>query len=346
MTQGLADGTVARMLGVDVVVDSVIDETADARTIVLRWPHEIDYRPGQFITIRIPSDRTGWVARSYSLSTAPGIDPLPAITVKRTRAGYGSNWLCDNAAAGLTVHVLEPSGVFTPHRWTGTLRLFAAGSGVTPVMSILTTALAQHDCRVELFYANRDRDSVIFDARLAELSARHGSRLRVIHWLESEHGLPTHESISARCRFDTGDEAFICGPAPFMNLIESTLHSIGADHASVHVERYVSLAGDPFTLAEAASDIAPARVSVTIDGEMTTIECGHATPLIDAMLAQDVDAPYSCREGDCGSCMARLTSGEVEPGDGIALEPEDLADGYILTCQARPLGTELSVEFE
>ena len=164
---------VARTLGIDVTVTAVIDETPEARTIVLDFPAGTDYRPGQFITVRIPSDRTGPVARSYSLSTAPNVDASPAITVKRTRGGYGSNWLCDNAEPGLVLHILPPSGVFTPRSWEGPLYLFAAGSGVTPVMSILRSALAEHDTDVVLFYANRDHESTIFASAIDELTARH-----------------------------------------------------------------------------------------------------------------------------------------------------------------------------
>ena len=335
----------ATTLGVDVVVDEVRDETADSRTLVLRFPGDVSYLPGQFVTVRIPSERTGWVARCYSLSTAPGVDDLPAITVKRTNGGYGSNWLCDNVTAGPTLHALSPSGVFTPSRWHGTLRLFAAGSGITPVMSIAKFALAQRQCRLELFYANRDSESVIFADELADLEQRHPDRLRIVHWLESERGLPDAAAVDALCALGD-DEAFICGPAPFMDLVESALHRHGAPHSSIHVERYVSLDGDPFTLDRPDTGGVAVDVSVSIDGETTSVPCGRGTPILDALLSHGVDAPYSCREGDCGSCMARLVGGEVNPGGGVALEPEDLDDGYILTCQASPLSDSVQIEFD
>lgn len=345
MTAQVATARATRTLGVDVVVDSVIDETSEARTFALRWPTEVSYLPGQFITVRVPSDQTGSVARSYSLSSAPGVDDLPAITVKRTLGGYGSNWLCDNISAGDSLHILAPSGVFTPTRWQQRLHLFAAGSGITPVVSILKHALAQSSCDVDLFYANKDRESVIFSDVLHGLEQRHRGRLRVTHWLESDSGLPTPESLTTHGWLADGEEAFICGPAPFMDLVESTLRARGAAHSALHVERYVSLTGDPFTL-DAPSDTAAVEVQVSIDGNTTTVPADRATPLLDALLANDVDAPYSCREGDCGSCMARLVTGEVEPGDGIALEPEDIADGYILTCQARPSSDSVEIEFD
>ncbi|MFT4042587.1 MAG: ferredoxin--NADP reductase [Gordonia sp. (in: high G+C Gram-positive bacteria)] len=327
-------------------VARVITETSDATTFVLNWPEAVDYRPGQFITVRIPSERTGSVARSYSLSSAPGVDPLPAITVKRTAGGYGSNWLCDNVRAGTSLRVLAPAGVFTPAKWRSPLRLFAAGSGITPVMSILKYALSLHSCRVELFYANRDRESIIFADSLAELADRYADRFTLVHWLESDCGLPTPEAIGPWTDADIAAAAFICGPTPFMELVESALHAAGAPATAVHVERYVSLTGDPFTLGDPQTDVAAATLEVSIDGDSVTVLCGQGTRLLDAMLAHGVDAPYSCREGDCGSCMARLIEGVVEPGGGLALEPEDIADGYILTCQAFPRGESVSIEFE
>lgn len=345
MTVDTAPGRSATTLGIDVVVDEVRSETPEASTFVLRFPTDVSYRPGQFVTVRIPSERTGSVARSYSLSTAPGVDDRPAITVKRTRDGYGSNWLCDNVTAGTVLHLLAPSGVFTPSHWRGTLRLFAAGSGITPVISIAKYALTQQQCRVELFYANRDQDSVIFAELLAELAQRHPDRLRVVHWLESESGRPDTAAIDKLCGLTDDDQAFICGPAPFMDLVESALRTRGAPHSAVHVERYVSLDGDPFTLDRSDTDES-VDLEATIDGETISVTCGRTTPLLDALLAHGVDAPYSCREGDCGSCMARLVTGDVEPGDGVALEPEDLDDGYILTCQATPSSESVAIEFD
>lgn len=338
-----------RTLGVDAIVVGVRDETPDARTIMLSWPGDEHYLPGQFVTLRIPSDLTGSVARSYSLSTSPGLDAVPAITVKRTVAGYGSNWLCDNAEAGMTIRLLPPSGLFTPHDWNRDLHLFAAGSGITPIMSIVKSALAQHDSTVTLFYANRDRTSIIFDDQLAALAERYGRRLRIEHWLETERGLPSAQDLLQHCDIAAPDEAFVCGPAPFMDLVENTVRDTGIDRHNLHVERYVSLTGDPFTLEalpDTASSTETATVTVELDGVTHRVECSTATRLLDAMLAGGVDAPYSCREGDCGSCVARLTSGSVAGGDGIALEPEDAADGYILTCQATPDSDEITVDFE
>ncbi|MGY2063304.1 FAD-binding oxidoreductase, partial [Nocardia gipuzkoensis] len=155
-------------------VAAVIAETADACSLVFDVPEELrerfTYQPGQFLTLRIPSDRTGSVARCYSLASSPHTDDQPKVTVKRTAEGYASNWVCDNVKAGDELEVLPPSGVFTPKDLDEDLLLFAAGSGITPVMSILKSALARGGGRVVLVYANRDHDSVIFAAELRELA--------------------------------------------------------------------------------------------------------------------------------------------------------------------------------
>jgi 3-ketosteroid 9alpha-monooxygenase subunit B len=187
-------------------VDAVIEETADARSFVLSGA-SFSVRPGQFLTVR-----AGDVARCYSLSSAPG-EPLK-ITVKRTPDGYGSVWMCSQLAVGCELDVLAPAGVFTPKSLDGSLLAFAAGSGITPVMSIIRAVLTQGSGRVFLVYANRDAESVIFARELDELTRAHPDRLVVVHWLESVQGLPFEAGLRAFVR--ECDEAFVCGPAPFI----------------------------------------------------------------------------------------------------------------------------------
>src|SRR3954471_13508460 len=143
------------------VVD-VVEETGDARSLVLESPEPLTYTSGQFLTVAVPSDRTGLVARCYSLSSAPHESDLLKITVKRTADGYGSNWICDNVKTGHQLTVLPPSGIFSPKSFDDDLLLFAGGSGITPVISIAKTALATGGGKVVLLYANRDESSVIF----------------------------------------------------------------------------------------------------------------------------------------------------------------------------------------
>ena len=177
---------------------AVVEETADARSLVFKVPdgsaipaERLRYAPGQFLTLRVPSERTGSVARCYSLCSSPFTDDSLTVTVKRTDGGYASNWLCDNAHPGMHIHVLAPSGTFVPKTLDTDFLLLAAGSGITPMMAILKSALSEGSGKVALVYANRDEKSVIFAAALRDLAAKYPDRLTVVHWLETVQGLPS-----------------------------------------------------------------------------------------------------------------------------------------------------------
>lgn len=248
----MADLTPHGSRSVILTVAQVVDETADARSIVFEVPASMgekftDYEAGQFLTLRIPSDQTGSVARCYSLSSSPSTDDQPKVTVKRTPDGYGSNWVCDNLEAGSQIEALPPSGVFTPANLHAPLLLIAAGSGVTPVMSILKTALKMGTGPVTFFYANRSEDDVIFAAELRELHQANPGRLTVVHWLETLQGLPGIRALATFFKPMAGSHsAYICGPGPFMDAVHEGLAKAKFDHHNVHTEVYNSLAGDPF----------------------------------------------------------------------------------------------------
>jgi 3-ketosteroid 9alpha-monooxygenase subunit B len=347
-----SDRPAASSRGVPLTVTAVIDESHDAKSLVFTIPDEhrarFDYRPGQFLTLRIPSTQTGSVARCYSLASSPHTDAAPKVTIKRTDAGYGSNWLCDNAAVGATIEALPPAGLFTPDDLDADFLLWAAGSGVTPVMSILKSVLTGGDGRVVLCYANRDERSVIFAAELRELAAHHAGRLTVLHWLESIQGLPTRAQLSGFARMFTGYQSFICGPGPFMAVVQEALTEAGTPRENIHLEVFQSLTGDPFVdgpVEDLPQDGAAAEVAVTLDGTVHNLRWPQGRNLVDVMLAAGLEAPYSCRDGNCGSCAATLVEGEVDRGDADILEAEDIADGLFLACQACPLSDRVLVEF-
>ncbi|HEY2088996.1 MAG TPA: FAD-binding oxidoreductase, partial [Mycobacterium sp.] len=184
-------------------VADVVTETEDARSLVFTVPdgaqipaERLRYAPGQFLTLRVPSDRTGSVARCYSLCSSPFTDEAMTVTVKRDKDGYASNWLCDHAHPGMRIHVLAPSGTFVPKTLDDDFLLLSAGSGITPIMSICKSALFEGGGRVLLVYANRDERSVIFADALRELAAKYPDRLTVVHWLESLQGLPSATALA------------------------------------------------------------------------------------------------------------------------------------------------------
>ncbi|HEY0538484.1 MAG TPA: ferredoxin--NADP reductase [Actinoallomurus sp.] len=336
-------------------VSRVIEETSDARSLVFEVPEadreHFAYRPGQFLTLRVPSERTGSAARCYSLASSPHHDDDLTVTVKRTAGGYASNWLCDNAGAGTQIEVLPPSGVFTPKDLDADLLLFAGGSGITPVISIVKSALAAGSGHIVLLYANRDESSVIFGEQLAGLTARHPRRLAVIHWLESVQGLPGRGQLQALAAPYAGRESFVCGPAPFMTAVGDALTAAGMPRARIHTEAFTSLSGDPFgPVPEPAGDTDGAitvPVEVEIGGRTHALDWPVTTPLVDLLLGRDIDAPYSCRDGECGSCQATLLQGRVTMKHNEVLDEDDVAEGYILGCQSlpEPTGETIRIEF-
>jgi len=329
-----------------VPVAEVIRETGDACSLVLDVPASLSatfaYRPGQFVTVRIPSDLTGSVARCYSLSSCPFGGERPTITVKRTAGGYASGWIMDHVTAGTVLDLLPPAGMFTPPALDGDFLLFAAGSGITPVMSILKSVLAAGRGRIVLIYANADERSVIFGPELRGLAADAGGRLLVMHWLDSLLGLPAAAAIAALARPYASNEAYICGPDLFLAVVRDALGRLGVPARRVHVERFVSLAENPFEETPAAGGMA-ATLSVTLDGSTTLLPWPAGTRMLDVLIGAGLDAPYSCRQGVCGACACQLTAGEVDMVHNEVLEPADIAGGYILACQAVCLTPEVSI---
>jgi 3-ketosteroid 9alpha-monooxygenase subunit B len=354
-------------------VADVIEETHDACSVVLDVPAELQetfaYRPGQFLTVGVPSDQTGLAARCYSLSSTPHSGEH-RITVKRTVDGYASNWIHDNLSPGDQLRVLPPSGIFTPASFDEDLLLFAGGSGITPVMSILRTALEKGSGRVVLFYANRDERSVIFAGALRELAEEYADRLVVVHWLESVQGLPSQTTLRTFASAYADSAAFICGPAPFMKGCAEALKELGFPRSRRHQEKFVSLGGNPFgdveevlaaqrTIDEAddAEDadeaveaepafVGPVSVEVELDGQQYSFDDWQGDrPLLDFLEDKGVDAPFSCREGQCSACACIVLEGEVTLKHNEVLEEADLADGIRLVCQALPASEKLRISY-
>ncbi|MGW1253327.1 2Fe-2S iron-sulfur cluster-binding protein [Streptomyces sp. NPDC002535] len=333
-------------------VVEVIAETADAHSLVLQAPPEsadrFTYRPGQFLTLKLPGADGGPVARCYSLASSPDTGEPLKITVKRVAGGYGSNWVCDHLAAGDELEVLPPAGTFTPASLDGDLLLVAGGSGITPVLSIAKSALAGGRGRVVLLYANRDESSVVFRDELRTLAEGHPHRLLVVHWLESLQGLPTVDRLAVALAPYTGREAFVCGPEPLMDAVEQALRSLGAPGDRIHRERFFSLGADVFDTpavphGAAAGDGGTAEVE--LDGVTHTVAWPSATPLLDVLLAAGVDAPFSCREGACSACTCRVVAGEVKMLRNDVLDDQDVTEGYVLACQALPLTDRVEITY-
>jgi len=351
-------------------VAEVIKETADAHSIVFEVPEEFrsafEYRPGQFLTLAVPSTQTGVAARCYSLSSAPHTG-RHQITVKRTQGGYASNWICDNLQSGDTIRVLPPAGIFTPKDLDADFLLFAGGSGITPVMSITRTALETGRGKVVLFFANRDQDSVIFAGELKDLATQYPDRFVVVHWLESVQGLPSVAQLAHFASHFSTYTAFACGPGPFMKAAIDALKELGFPRERRHQEKFVSLGGNPFgdieevqaaqeTLKDAddhdedddktAGVVGPISVEVELDDQTHVFDDWDGRKLLlDFLEEKGVEAPYSCREGNCSACACVVIEGEVTMDHNEVLDEADLADGIRLVCQARAASNTLKITY-
>ena len=330
-------------------VARVVEETADARSLEFEVPEALAqrfrYQPGQFLTLRVPFEG-GWLPRCYSLSSTPLLDEPLRVTVKRVRDGRASNWLCENLQEGQTLDVLPPAGVFVPRDLAGDLLLFGGGSGITPVLSILRSALLAGSGRILLIYANRDAQSVIFRDELRLLAAVHPQRLQVVHWLDALQGIPVAAQLAELARPFIDAQAFICGPGPFMDTAVEALRQLGVPPARVHVERFVSLPGEGEAPLATASDAAvAAQLAVRLDGQEHQLACDSGETVLAAMERAGLNPPSACRVGGCASCMCTLEQGEIELLHNDALDAGELAEGWILACQAVPTSPHLRIRF-
>ncbi|MFI5495227.1 2Fe-2S iron-sulfur cluster-binding protein [Actinoplanes sp. NPDC051859] len=320
-------------------VADVIAETPDAHSLVLSVPPALadafGYQPGQYLTVRVP-DGNGGLARCYSLSSSPHTDTDLKITVKRVRDGQASNWICDHVRPGATLELMPPAGEFTPTSLDDDLLLLAGGSGITPVMGIIKSVLAHGQGRLTLLYANRDAGSVIFATELADLTARHQDRLTVIHWLDDTRGAPRDDSLGELLRPYADREAFVCGPDPFVVVARRALQYAGVLEERVHVERFDSV----------VVVTADATAEVRLDGQTHELHWPAGTRLLDLLIEAGLNPPFSCRQGNCGTCATRLTAGKVEMLHNEVLEEEDFAEGYILACQAVARSERIVVDYD
>ena len=331
-------------------IAQIIPETADSRSLVFDIPpalrEQFTYKPGQFLTLRVPFEGA-WLPRCYSLSSTPLHDEPLRVTIKQVRDGRASNWLCQQLREGDQLDVLAPAGAFVPRHFDDDFVLFGGGSGVTPVLSILRSALIAGSGRVLLIYANRDEASVIFAAELKALASAYPQRLQVIHWLDSVQGIPAVAQLAEIARPWAHAQAFICGPGPFMDAAVSALQGLGMPHGRIHVERFVSLPeeGSVPELPAVNPDGVSSQLSVRLDGEEFEVPCAEGETLLNAMQRAGLSPPSSCLVGSCATCMCTVERGAVEMLRNEALDQQELSEGWVLACQSIPRSEQLRVCF-
>jgi 3-ketosteroid 9alpha-monooxygenase subunit B len=324
-------------------VRRIIKETADTRTFVLD-PHEkpFSYRAGQFCTFHVTVDGEE-LYRSYSMSSAPETDSEVMTTVKRVAGGKVSNWMVDNVVEGDELTMTRAAGTFVLSPTSVPLLAFAGGSGVTPILSLAKSALATTERAVRILCADRDRASVIFEAAIDELVERYPGRLSVDRHIDAEQGLLDPDAVTKFVGSDTDAECYVCGPEGFMAVVRSAL----PDGARVLVEDFDASPPVKAAATEVA-DAAAAEGTVTIhlDRKKVSVPQVAGETLLETARRAGLSPPFSCEAGNCGTCMARLTEGSATMRTNDVLEEDELADGYILTCQAVPDTSSVAVVYE
>ncbi len=347
-------------------VAEIVAETAEANSIRFEIPpdlrDEFAFKAGQHLTLRATINGEE-VRRNYSLCTAPS-DLDWMVTVKRIGGGLFSNWVGDRLRAGDTVDVMVPHGSFTTAFDRASSRHLvgiAGGSGITPVMSLIKTLLREEpNSRFTLLYGNRDSSSVIFLETLASLKDKHLQRLEVYHFLDQEeqeidlfNGMLNRERLEEAITHLIPDAPvvdgwFICGPGPMMDAAEAALLERNIAKDRIHIERFTAdrPAGSVSReMAQLQTQAEGVTVSVTLDGRTRRVAFTESS-ILDSARASGLPAPFACKAGVCATCRAKVTSGKVEMAARYGLTDEEVADGYILTCQSVPLGDGVAVDYD
>ena len=333
----------------ELTVSAVIRETPDCSSFELTVPLELQeayrYKAGQHLTFELPWNDFK-VTRCYSLSSCPDLGETLKIGVKRVEGGRISNWLNDNVKAGDSITASVPEGRFVldPETRSGApLFLFAGGSGITPIISLLKSALTITKRPITVLYANQNRDAVIYGEELDRLAAEHSDRLLVHHHFDAEGGYLTAAEVAVLLGHTDISEFYICGPEPFMELIENTLAEAGVHDELVYIERFVSPA-DPDRVEVDAVDVAsleaPDTFSLWLNGRSRTVPYVKGETLLQCAQAAGLQPAHSCESGYCGSCMAHVNSGKVHMRTHEALSERDIARGVALLCQSVPASRE------
>lgn len=332
---------------------AVVDETDDTRSFVLEVPDDLAevyrYLPGQFCTFRVTIG-TEVHYRCYSMSSAPEVDSHLTVTVKRVPGGAVSNWFNDTVAAGDLVDTSPPSGAFCLADADRPILGLCGGSGVTPVLSLAKSALASTDRPVRLLYASREAHSVIFDRVLSDLEAGAAGRLEVRRHIDAAQGLPRAEDVVAMVGGDPDVDCYVCGPGPFMAMAEGALAGAGVAPASILVERFETPTppggGGPDPDAGVGTEVHPDTIELRLQGTRHRVAYHPGDTVLETARRAGLAAPYSCESGSCATCMALLHEGSVTMRANNALTAEEVAEGWILTCQSVPAGPTIRIEYE
>ncbi|MGW0413645.1 1,2-phenylacetyl-CoA epoxidase subunit PaaE [Streptomyces collinus] len=334
------------------------DAVAVSFDVPAELAEEFAFEPGQSLTLRRRVDGRD-ERRSYSICSPAGT--RPRIGVRVVPGGLFSSWLVDEVAPGDTVEVMGPVGAFTPDLTVpGHHVLIAAGSGITPMVSIAESVLAADPAsRVTLFYGNRRTDSVMFVDELADLKDLYPARFQLAHVLSREpreadllSGRLDGERLAALVDglvdVPTADHWWLCGPHGMVLDAQRVLSGLGVPADRIHQELF--FAGEepvaPVRHAEPRADGPVSEVTLVLDGRSTTSPLSREATILDSAARVRPDLPFACKGGVCGTCRAHITEGKADMRRNYALEPAEVDAGYVLTCQSYPVSDTLTVDFD
>jgi ferredoxin-NADP reductase len=275
------------------------------------------------------------------MSSSPETGDPFTVTVKRVPGGRMSNWMNDTLAPGDTIEVMPPSGRFVLRDAETPIVAFAGGSGITPVLSIIKTALATTAREIALVYANRGAGNVIFVDALERLRAGSAGRLSVHHHLDSEKGFLDAAACAALVGDRTQADFYVCGPGPYMQVVEAGLDRRGVDPDRLFIERF-DLSDEPAVRVESETE----SMVVRLEGRKHRLRYEAGDTILDAARRAGLKPPFACQAGNCGTCMAHLREGKATMRVNNALGADEVEQGWILTCQAIPTSREVLVDYD
>lgn len=349
-------------------ISDVRQETADCVSVAFNVPQELkneyQFTQGQYLTLKT-SINNQEVRRSYSICTSP-LEGELRVAIKKVEQGVFSTYANETLKAGDSLEVMTPMGKFFTRvdpKQSKNYVLFAAGSGITPIISIVKTVLeTEPNSQVTLFYGNKNSDSIIFREELEGLKNTYLTRFSLYHVLSRENlGVELFKGRieSEKCNKllhsfvlpGTIDEAFMCGPVDMINAVRAELEQVGVAKENIHFELFTS-AGSKSNLGSTQKQNNPttnvaAEVTIVLDGDRFTFDMQDANDnILDAALKAGADLPYACKGGVCCTCRARVLEGEVDMEVNYALEPHEVEQGFVLTCQSHPKTKSVTVDFD